>query len=805
VARIPTAANVGQAPSPRDPGVSVPAIGQDLARGVQSVGQELSGLAERRQRVSEAVDRTLKESKARELAFQSLNDWQSSGSVAEEDSVSGFVRNIETEFKGMLDSHTGGPESRARLQAQLEGIRLDTIFKASTASTLARREILVDSVQRRQAETVGAVFQSADNLDDVLADYDKTLDDVGDALGDAVTFRLRQQGRESFVKTAMDGAIARGDLATVDSLLSDRSPYRQYISPEASTVYRAQLAKGRSSQAKQSKYEAAKRFLAENGVEVTPEIAKALVGLSSSTSDTRTPAEKTEAFLLERGIKLTPTDLRELAGLSVSKSNGDTQSKEEQAAAFLRANGVEPTPDDIRELAGLSVSKSNGDTRSKEEQVAAFLEARGVPVTPEIAKALAGITDPEGKDTRTKEEKVVDFLQGKGVVLTAADLREIAGLSDPRDPGLVAVEDGIAEYKKRFGKPPPAEWVAKLVDSAAGIPDGNGSSGPFEGTGLSNQMFNQVISGVEDYAAGNMTAQDQLTFEVSVLALATDRTNQITGETTRGSVPVQVLRALEARGKQYDPARNVILDKADTPAPAPMATPSQPPPLLRNPNLGPMNGAPPGAADATPPAAEGATLTDTQLLEKVAAYAQGASDDPSAIAQANLFARADNITGPVSQFDAAIYSTPLIGSLLTTSDTSDAQRWGTLLGRTLARARQQSPRFAVTEFEGLRKEIDLSGSVWDNPDRYRQGLITIDSFLEAIEQQGTNFVASGSAPKEEKQRIATVLDTVRFVRDGLGVKQLPHPADLNEIQALAPGTVFIYEGQHHTRSGGVAK
>lgn len=720
MARIPTAANVAQAPSLRDPGVSVPAVGQEAARGVQVAGQSLSALAERRQRVSEAVDRTLLESKARELAFQSFNDWQSSGSVAEEDSVSGFVRDIETEFNGMLESHKGGPESRARLQAQLESIRLDTIFKASTASTLARREILVTGVQRRVSETVGSVFQSAANLDDVLADYDNTLDEVSDALGDSVTFQLRQRGRETFVKSAMDGAIARGDLATVDSLLSDRSPYRQFISPEASTVYRAQLAKGRSTQARQSKFDEAKQFLTENGVEVTPEVAKALVGLSSS---------------------------------------GAARSKEEQTVEFLRSKGVEVTEDDFRRIAGLSVADS-------------------------------------------KEDKTVEFLRSKGIEPTEDDFRRIAGLSDPRDPGLVAVQNGIAEYKRQFGTAPPADWVARLVDSAAGVPAVPGPAGPFEGTGLQQQMLNRVITGVDAYATGSMTAQDQMAFEASVVALASDRTNPVTGEVTRGSIPVPVLRALEAQGKRFDPERNVIMAKGGVPQPSSAASVPFFLDRARNPNLGPMNGAPAGAADPAPAPSPGASLSDSQLLDRVAAYGQGATDDISPIAQANLFDRADDIAGPVARIDAAIYSLPFVGPLLTGPETSDAQLWGTLMGRTLARARQQSPRFAVTEFEGLRKEISLSGSAWDNPERFRQGLVTIDGFLEAIEQKGEQFIASGTAPNEEKRRVATALDDIRFVREGLGVKQLPHPKDENEIALLPPGTVFIFNGQHYTRAAG---
>jgi hypothetical protein len=588
---------------------------------------------------------------------------------------------------------------------------------------MARREILVADVDKRRAETVGVVFQDASALDDVLADYDKTLDDVSDALGDAVTFRLREQGRSSFVKSAMDGAIARGDLGTVDALLSDRSPYRQYISPEASTVYRGQLAKARNTRAKLTAGQSNIRFAEANGIKLTDVQKLQMLGAPPPV-DNRTPGERNVAAVEAAGFRLTDV----------------------QKAQMLGA----PPP---------------VDNRTPGERSVAAAEAAGIRLTDKQRAQMLGA--PEPPPPSDYEVALRDEATRQGV--------SVAGLSQ-------ADKDAVFE----------------------GVYGDGGK--PFPGKTDFERLQNYVIPRLEAYATGGLPPVEVQAFEASVVRLAADRTNSVTGEITRGSIPVDVLRALDAQGKTYDANRNVIMSVGGAEAPAAGSGGGQVPFYLRpNPDAGLMNGAPPGTASQPDlPTGTPKRLSDAEILDKMASYAQGAPSAPADLAMfagVDLFSRADDIAGPTAMVDRGVYSMPYIGPMLTSPDTTQAEGFASLLVPLLARAQQQSPRFAVSEFTQLMQEAEAQAAAkfWDNPDRYRQGLATLDMFLASIENKGQAFVESGNAPKAEKARVATVLNDVGFVRDGLGVKHLPHPKTEAEVRALPPGTVFIFNHQVETR------
>jgi hypothetical protein len=324
-------------------------------------------------------------------------------------------------------------------------------------------------------------------------------------------------------------------------------------------------------------------------------------------------------------------------------------------------------------------------------------------------------------------------------------------------------------------------------------------------------MQNLIIPETENYAAGRLTQDEERAWEAAVIRMASDQ-EMPSGQVVRGSMDPATLRALMRRGKQYDPNTNTIIQvQAPFPTAAVPAGQMLPPVGIRrpdlmgarDPNLGVMNGALPGAGAEQPPAPQNPMeMSDVEILKQAARWSEGDdAADLAGIARMDLFGNAENIAGPGAAISRGLYAIPEIGGLLSSGEPTQAEANTVLITRILSRVQQQSPRFAATELMQIVDETRnmVGAKFWDNTERYRTGVVALDNMLVGLEEKSRAEMKDRNLDREERSRGAKMLQDLDFVRAALGVKKLPHPETRAEVEALPPGTTFIYGGRHHVR------
>lgn len=309
MAKVPGAAQIGQGPSLRDPGVNAPAAAFDMGgAALQEAGAKLGEIAERRRQTQQTVDRIEKSARARELTFQAYTDWQKSTDIRSEDSVESFVKALDERYDTILSEHKGDEQSHAQLKADLTNLRVDSLYKASTESTLARREFIVNAYNGQVNEQAGRLFQTPETLPDELAASDANLEALSEGLNTRVLQELKTRGRATLVRTALDGAIARGDFGMASEIMSDTNVYMQALPADEQRQYRARAIAAQAATDERTAFQKDVEYLQGKGIVFSPEELKKMKGL--------TPAERNqtlqdiEAYEGRMGRPATPEEIQ---------------------------------------------------------------------------------------------------------------------------------------------------------------------------------------------------------------------------------------------------------------------------------------------------------------------------------------------------------------------------------------------------------------------------------------------------------------------------------------------------------------
>jgi len=305
--KIADARNIAQGPSLRDPGVRVPDVGAGAGQALAQVGGQLSAIAERRERVRQTVDRVEKTARAREMAFEAFTDWEKTSDVTDEASAESFIKALDGQFNQILKEHKGDEQSAAQLQARLTDLRIDYVYKASTTSTLARREKVLNSVNGQVSEQAGQAFAAPETLDEQLSSVQETIDDLSGGLSTTVVNELKNRSNATLVRSALDGALARGDFETANSILSDTSPYAQALPPDQVRQYRARAIKAASEVDDQTSFQKNVKFLESRfGRALTPTELGSMKGLGSEVNAIE---QRIRAYETRMGRAATPEEV----------------------------------------------------------------------------------------------------------------------------------------------------------------------------------------------------------------------------------------------------------------------------------------------------------------------------------------------------------------------------------------------------------------------------------------------------------------------------------------------------------------
>lgn len=225
MARIPTAANVGQAPSPRDPGVSVPAVGQEIARGIQDIGRGLGVIAEKQQIAEDRRFLADYDSEVRTRAAEAvlgLDGQQESSTYASqvEQAVGQLGPSILKDFESR--GYTPSQDARTRADVGFTGLLTSTRVSAITDQHNAKVAAALRGIQNNADLHVNTLRDnpSQEALTATLGQLDEVFAQAEGMANPSVVAASRDQYRGMAYTAFTEGLISRNRLGEARAVLS---------------------------------------------------------------------------------------------------------------------------------------------------------------------------------------------------------------------------------------------------------------------------------------------------------------------------------------------------------------------------------------------------------------------------------------------------------------------------------------------------------------------------------------------------------------------------------------------------------
>lgn len=225
MARIPTAANVAQAPSPRDPGVSVPAVGQEIARGIQGLGQGFARIAEKQQVAEDRRFLADFDSEVRTRAAETVLEFEgqqeSSDYAAKvEEAVGRIGPSVLQEFESR--GYTPSQDARVRAEVGFTGLLTNTRVSAITDQHNAKVAAALRGIQNNADVQLNTLMDapSRANLEATRSALEETFDAAEGMADPDVLARMRGKYHGEAFKTYVSGLISKGQLGLARQELS---------------------------------------------------------------------------------------------------------------------------------------------------------------------------------------------------------------------------------------------------------------------------------------------------------------------------------------------------------------------------------------------------------------------------------------------------------------------------------------------------------------------------------------------------------------------------------------------------------
>lgn len=434
-----------------------------------------------------------------------------------------------------------------------------------------------------------------------------------------------------------------------------------------------------------------------------------------------------------------------------------------------------------RELYEQSKGLLDGGSRRSFSQQITALEGAEIRDGAKIAARRARIAavDPE-------------LLKDKRVLLA------IEGINLPK-AGPLTLSERIAEYEKAksivTGKPYTAtpREVGIIAGTMKKLPDAEGTEGIF-GKGASGRAHQFLAENAPEFASNALDPlQDRFFLSAVSIALQIDPN---TGQP--GTVPPTVREALARRGfdlRQFtglpaapgttpNTGSDLLQSRASSPAPATGEGGGVPtvtsPPL---PGSQSQQATEPGFAEPGSEADQPTLSPETAIQESRQFEPQGGLLAPQAkLPRKTIFELADLVTGPGPVVQGVGARIPLIGGLVEDPQVTQARGYLPVLVRDLVRVLQNNPRFAEGERKQITQDVQLEGSFFDRPERFRDNLIGMDDALALRQQNAVRTLQEGAVSRDEYRHTLNVFNAIVKFREALGVPPLVTKPE--DIQAL---------------------
>jgi len=155
-----------------------------------------------------------------------------------------------------------------------------------------------------------------------------------------------------------------------------------------------------------------------------------------------------------------------------------------------------------------------------------------------------------------------------------------------------------------------------------------------------------------------------------------------------------------------------------------------------------------------------------------------------------VFGAAQAAVGPVPAFKDFVSRLPIVGG---ESETTRVRAFTSKTMNDLISTLQNSPRFAETERQQIAEEMRNPLNFIDNPGGFRSSIIGLDETLLRRQLSSEKIVADQNVPVDRRKKEEDKALEIKRIRDSLGVPIRVYTR--KDIEALAPGTPFLWEGK----------
>ena len=155
-----------------------------------------------------------------------------------------------------------------------------------------------------------------------------------------------------------------------------------------------------------------------------------------------------------------------------------------------------------------------------------------------------------------------------------------------------------------------------------------------------------------------------------------------------------------------------------------------------------------------------------------------------------VFGAAQAAVGPGPAFKDFVSRLPIVGG---ESETTRVRAFTSKTMNDLISTLQNSPRFAETERQQIAEEMRNPLNFIDNPGGFRSSIIGLDETLLRRQLSSEKIVANNAIPVDRRKKEEDKALEIKRIRDSLGVPVRVYTR--KDIEALAPGTPFLWEGK----------
>lgn len=246
MAKVPGAAQIGQGPSLRDPGVNAPAAAFDMGGGaLQAVGGQLQDkfarIAVAEQKRKDAIGRARADRTFEERSTDLLRTLEQADDPTDPEAQQAFNLGLEALATELSTSHSNNPDSQAALYSAFQPKLSKFYAQAGTIAATHTRRIMQDQLVEARSTGVNAVAQDPDNLFGALQGYQEKLDLMRDGLSPTEYSEAQRQATDLFTKTALTTMIRRGQNGEVKRILATDPELVEMLDPQTVVDLRVEL------------------------------------------------------------------------------------------------------------------------------------------------------------------------------------------------------------------------------------------------------------------------------------------------------------------------------------------------------------------------------------------------------------------------------------------------------------------------------------------------------------------------------------------------------------------------------------